>query len=78
MPIDLSGALKVAIDNRLAEAERKRADGDLGRASQLYRECAALMRQYADQTPFPAVQNQRHHVALVYEERASNFREGHL
>jgi len=27
MPVDLSGALRVALDDKLAEAERKRANG---------------------------------------------------
>ncbi len=73
MPVDLSGALKVAIDNRLVEAERKSARGNFLEASQLYRECAVLMKQYAEQTPFPAIREQRRHFALVYEERASGL-----
>jgi SpoVK/Ycf46/Vps4 family AAA+-type ATPase len=73
MPVDLSGALKVAIDNRLVEAERKSASGDFLEASHLYRECAVLMKQYAEQTPFPAIREQRRHFALVYEERASGL-----
>ncbi|RLC62526.1 MAG: ATP-binding protein [Chloroflexi bacterium] len=73
MPVDLSGALRVAIDSRLAEADRKKAKGDVDEACRLYRECAALMRQYAEETPFPKISEQRQHVALVYEERASGL-----
>lgn len=73
MPVDLSGALRVAIDDKLAEADRKRARGDLEGASRLYRECSVLMRNYAEQTPFPNVKKQRQHIALVYEEKASGL-----
>jgi len=70
MPVDLSGALRVALDDKLAEAERKRANGDLKGASRLYYECAALARNHAEETPFPNIKKQRQHLALVYEEQA--------
>jgi len=73
MPVDLSGALRVAIDNKLIQADRKKACGDLKGASRLYRECSVLMRNYAEQTPFARVKKQRQHIALVYEEKASGL-----
>ena len=73
MPVDLSGALRVTIDAKLAEADTKKANGDMRAASRLYRECSALMRRYAEETPFPKVKKQRQYIALVYEERASGL-----
>jgi len=73
MPVDLSGALRVAIDDKLAAADSKKANGDLEGASRLYRECAVLMRKHAEQTPFPHVKKQRQYIALVYEEKASGL-----
>ncbi len=73
MPVDLSGALRVVIDNKLAEADSKKASGDFEGASRLYREGAVLMREHAEQTPFLKVKKQRQHIALVYEEKASGL-----
>ncbi len=73
MPVDLSGALRLAVDEKLTEADRKKACGDLGRASRLYHECSVLMRNYAEQTPFTNVKKQRQHIALVYEEKAKGL-----
>jgi len=73
MPVDLSGALRVAINDKLAAADSKKANGDLEGASRFYRECAVLMRKHAEQTPFPNVKKQRQHIALVYEEKASGL-----
>jgi SpoVK/Ycf46/Vps4 family AAA+-type ATPase len=73
MPVDLSGALRTIIDRKLQEASRNMAKGDSEAAGQQYRVSAALMREYATQTPFPEVRRQREKTALIYEERASGL-----
>ena len=73
MPVDLSGALRATIDRKLQEASRNMAKGDSEAAGQLYRMSAALMQEYATQTPFPEVRRQRQKTALIYEERASGL-----
>ena len=73
MPVDLSGALKATIDRKLQDAGRNMAKGDSETAGQLYRMSAALMREYATQTPFPEVRKQRQQAALIYEGRVSGL-----
>lgn len=73
MPVDLSGALRATIDRKLHEAGRNMAKGDSEAAGHLYRMSAALMREYAAQTPFPEVRRQRQQAALIFEGRASGL-----
>ncbi len=74
MPVDLSGALRTTIDCKLQEAGKNMAKGDSEAAGYLYRMSAALMREYATQTPFPEVRRQRQQAALIFEGRASGLK----
>jgi SpoVK/Ycf46/Vps4 family AAA+-type ATPase len=59
MPVDLSGPLNAAIKTGLDRAKKYEGDGDHFKASLAYRECAALMKSYAQGSLSSQVRKQR-------------------
>jgi len=73
MPVDLSGALTSAIKASLDRAKRYEQNGDTLKASSAYRECAALMKSYAQESLTYQVRKQRVEAAEHYSKLADEL-----
>lgn len=73
MTVDLSGSLSTAIKVSLGRAKKYEQDGDHVKASSAYRECAALMKSYAQESLSSQVRKQRLEAAEHYNKLADKL-----
>lgn len=76
MPVDLSAAIYAEFKRARKRAEEAERRGQQAEASAAYRQCAELMRKYAEYTTDGLVRQQRITRALAYEKAAGRVEQG--
>ena len=78
MPVDLSAAIYAEYKRARKRAEEAERRGDRSEAAAAYRQCAELMRKYADYTHDAQIRQRRLERAQSHTQAAKLIESGHI